>query len=148
MPPGLRGPRPIAPARPMHPSVPTTMQPHSELAEMLSSLRLKEVLRDQSLSDMQTHYQEFTEMNTELIVQRAMLAADSPLLQAMERACSLRIVECCKTSIRYFELEDDYFREEKRVKDYRAEHRQPEPPRVKTSLKNVLPSQGDNFIFI
>ena len=42
--------RPIAPAWPMHPSVPATMQP-SELAEMLSSLRLKEVLRDQSLSN-------------------------------------------------------------------------------------------------
>jgi hypothetical protein len=60
-----------------------------ELAAMLSSLRLKEVLRDKSRSYMRISYKKYNEMCTELLTQRVMLDADSAVLEVLEDACLL-----------------------------------------------------------
>ncbi len=76
----------------------------SEFELMKSSLRLKEVLRDQSFEDVRTCCQKFKEMRTELRVQRAMLEADSTVLRAMNDAYSRQRGECVRTSQIYFKM--------------------------------------------
>ena len=107
---------------------------------MLSSLRLKEVLRDKSRSYMRISYKKYNEMCTELLTQRVMLDADSAVLEVLEDAYSRQRVECVRASRRYVELKEDHLREYKRVNTYKADWL-PVPPK----LDNTSFCEGDDF---
>jgi hypothetical protein len=118
-----------------------------ELEDLLSSLRLKKVLLDNSRSYIQKSEEKLMELKTELQFQSVKLDAGNSVLEALEDAFLRQKVECMRTTRRYVELGNDYTREENRMKAYKV-HDQPEPPNLNSSPKTVSLGEGDDFDFV